>query len=102
MKKAKCVFIPTAGRKFMTTGWAACRIGASAASFGGDIGFRCGISVLQFPISQKIMASVGGSANLKKCSMKTRTTSSFALFTQHLAKQLVHFKLNQEWTRILS
>ena len=43
-KMGKCNSIRSAGRRFMTTGWATSRIGASAASFGGDIGFRCGTS----------------------------------------------------------
>ena len=38
----KCGSTRSAGRRSMTTGWAASRTGASAASFGGDIGFRCG------------------------------------------------------------
>ena len=37
------VFIPSAGRRFTTTGWRTFRTGASAASSGGGIGFRCGI-----------------------------------------------------------
>ena len=41
----KCASIRSAGRRFTTTGWATSRTGASAASFGGDIGFRCGGTV---------------------------------------------------------
>jgi valyl-tRNA synthetase len=40
----KCASIRSAGRRFTTTGWATFRTGASAASFGGDTGFRCGRS----------------------------------------------------------
>jgi valyl-tRNA synthetase len=39
---ARCGFTRTGGRRCMTTGWAAFRTGASAASSGGGIGFRCG------------------------------------------------------------
>ena len=62
----KCSFIRSAGRKFTTTGWAACRIGASAASFGGDIGFRCGKLNLRSPNSETSLLSFNSHA-LRGC-----------------------------------
>ena len=52
----KCASTRSAGRRFMTTGWATSRTGASAASFGGDIGFRCGRRTLLHDGSRIIFA----------------------------------------------
>jgi len=82
----KMKFIPTAGRKFMTTGWAACRIGASAASFGGDIGFRCGANASPFLTLRNITEANGGSANWTAFSTQITLTPSCELFTSPQTK----------------
>ena len=41
----QCASTPSAGPRSTTTGWKASRTGASAASFGGGIAFRCGAGI---------------------------------------------------------